>query len=193
MISIRGRETLIQPLILDTNCILAGFQFDNSKIYYTVPEAFEEIKRGDMRASLEGLQERGVMIIKAPGSEAMEAVCTASLGTGDWNRLSTADRSLVALAKELCGILITDDYSMQNVSRVLGIEYRPFGKAAIRETLKWGYKCKGCARTYETKQKDCPVCGSEVVQKRIGGGKKGTAGRGGKGTDALRGKGTADR
>lgn len=163
---------MAQPLVLDTNCILAGFQFDNTKEYYTVPEAFEEIKRGDMRAALEGLQERGVLVVKAPGSEALEAVCTASVGTGDWNRLSKADRSLVALTKELCGILVTDDYSMQNVSRVLGIEYRPFGKAAIRETMTWGYKCKGCARTYETKQKDCPVCGSAVVQKRIGGGKE---------------------
>lgn len=170
-----------QALILDTNCILAGFQFDNTKKYYTVPEAFEEIKRGDMRSAMEGLLERGVLVVKAPGGDALEAVCTASIGTGDWNRLSTADRSLVALAHELCGILVTDDYSMQNVSRVLGIEYRPFGKAAIRETVIWGYKCKGCARTYEAKQNDCPICGSEVVQKRMGG--KGKAGKRGKGCE----------
>jgi UPF0271 protein len=154
------------PIVLDTNCILAGFQFDNTKRYYTVPEAFEEIRRGNLKAALDGLMERGVLVVKAPSTEAVEAVCTAALGTGDWNRLSNADRALVALARELGGVLVTDDYSMQNVARVLGVLYRPFGKAPIRETLAWTYKCKGCARTFENKPKDCPVCGSEVVQKR---------------------------
>jgi len=159
-------------VILDTNCILAGFQFDNTKKYYSVPEAFEEIKRGEMGRTLAGMLERGVFEVRSPSSAAMEAVSTAALGTGDWERMSRADRALVALAKELEGVLVSDDYSMQNVARVLGIEFRSFGKPGIRETITWGYRCRGCGRWYESQHKDCPICGSEVVMKPTGG-KKG--------------------
>ena len=77
-----------------------------------------------------------------------------------------SDIELLALSLELGAVIVSDDYSIQNLASRMGIAFEPFGKAPIREEFKWTYRCKGCGKFYDEPQPDCPVCGSEVVQKR---------------------------
>jgi UPF0271 protein len=153
-------------VVIDTSSILAGFQFDGTRTYYISPLALDEIELGKKRDELDLLVERGTLVVKPPSLDSMEKVNVGAQETGDINRLSRADIELLALAHELEAVIISDDYSIQNLASRLGIEYDKFGKASIREEIEWTYRCKGCGRYYEEEQMDCPVCGSEVVMKK---------------------------
>jgi endoribonuclease Nob1 len=126
----------------------------------------QEIRRGRMGEAIEGLLERGVLVVKQPSSASLNRVRESASLTGDLDRLSNADKELLALAYDLGASVLSDDYSIQNLARVLGIECMAFGKKPISKTLTWRYRCKGCGRFYDNMQKDCRICGSQVVLKR---------------------------
>jgi UPF0271 protein len=157
----------LEKLIVDTSSILAGFQFDSTLTYYISPLAADEIRRGKKKEDLDSLVEREVLIIQAPSLQTMDRVTVGAQESGDINRLSRADIEILALALEIAGEVITDDYSIQNLAKKLDIPFRAFGKPPIREEFKWTYRCKGCGKfNKEPQEPDCPICGSEVVMKR---------------------------
>ncbi|MDR2866044.1 MAG: nucleic acid-binding protein [Methanomassiliicoccaceae archaeon] len=92
----------------------------------------------------------------------LDKVRGAALGSGDAGRLSDVDVSVIALAIDLDGIVLTDDFSIQNVCSIMHIEYRPVGMKGIKKVEKWNYRCNGCGKWYKEKQNDCPVCGSSM-------------------------------
>jgi len=156
----------MEKLIVDTSSILAGFQFDGTSTYLTTPLVADEVRRGRKKEELEGLMEREVLAVQAPKLETMDRVTVGAQETGDIDRLSRADIEVLALALETGATVVSDDYSIQNLAKKLGIRCEAFGKAPIREEFRWTYRCRGCGRFYGAPQPDCPVCGSEVVQKR---------------------------
>jgi len=84
-----------------------------------------------------------------------------SVGTGDDVRLSNADVDLLALASDMGALLVTEDYSVQNLAEVLSIRWTSVGRS-ITEVRKWCYRCKGCLKVFDERHDDCPVCGSEL-------------------------------
>ena len=70
--------------------------------------------------------------------------------------------TVIALAIDLNGTIWTDDYSIQNVARILGIGFKPVGMEGIKKVVKWNYKCTGCGKWYKDNQPDCPICGSAL-------------------------------
>ena len=92
----------------------------------------------------------------------VEKVKMIALKSGDAGRLSDVDISVIALAVDLGGTVMTDDFSIQNVCTLMNIEYRSVGTAGIKKTVKWNYRCTGCGRWYKERQDDCPVCGSSM-------------------------------
>jgi UPF0271 protein len=83
----------------------------------------------------------------------------AAKKSGDIGRLSDVDISVIALALDLGGTVLTDDYSIQNVSRILGVGYKPVGTPGIRKVEKWNYRCNGCGKWFKENVTECPVCG----------------------------------
>jgi len=156
----------LDKIVVDTSSILAGFQFDGTREYFISPLAADEIKRGKKKEELDGLIERKTLKVLAPSLQTMDKVTVGAQESGDINRLSRADIEIVALALELNAVMISDDYSIQNLAKKMNISFLPFGKKAIREEFRWTYRCKGCGKFYEEEQPDCPICGSEVVMKR---------------------------
>jgi UPF0271 protein len=82
--------------------------------------------------------------------------------SGDIGRLSDVDVSVIALAIDLDGVVLTDDFSIQNVCAIMGIDYSPVGTGGIKRIEKWNYRCVGCGKWFAEKQDDCPVCGSSM-------------------------------
>ena len=58
--------------------------------------------------------------------------------------------------------LISDDYSIQNVANVLGIECIPMEQRGIKKVYYWKYKCRGCGKVYDRHIKECQICGKEL-------------------------------
>ena len=149
--------------VLDTSALLTGRQFPGDLV--TVPGVLRELGRQGMTPQLEAILDTQVSVL-APGAAARERVRAASEDTGDAHRLSPTDRELLALALDVEGTLVTDDYSIQNLCRKLGLPYEPVLAPGIQETWQWSYRCTGCGRTWPDWHEECPTCGSPLKTAR---------------------------
>lgn len=105
----------------------------------------------------------GVRIhVFSAGAESRAKVREAAENTGDIDRLSPVDMEVLALAVEMKAPLISDDYSIQNVAKVLDIKCIPMEQRGIKKVYYWKYKCRGCGKEYDRKIKECQICGKEL-------------------------------
>ena len=157
--------------VVDSSALLSGKPIANvSRL--VIPRGIEkEVTKGgrDYR-QFKYMLEAG-MQVRIPSSDSIEKIEKASRITGDDTRISDVDREVLALALELRregedAVILSDDYSIQNVAEELCIPYQSFDQSGIKEKFKWIYKCKGCERIFEKKYKTCPFCGSGLKQVR---------------------------
>lgn len=149
--------------VLDASALLTGRQFPGELA--TVPAVLGEVRRHGMTPPLEAFLETRVRIL-SPRAETLARVRTASESTGDAPRLSPTDAELLALALDLGASLVTDDYSIQNVARSLGVTYETVQERGIQEQWRWSYRCTGCGRTWPEWHEECPTCGSALRTSR---------------------------
>jgi len=96
----------------------------------------------------------------------MEKIAIVSKDTGDEKRLSYADNEILALALEMSQeheedvIILTDDYSIQNVAHALNINFKSISQDGITKSFKWTYRCAGCGKKFNENIKTCPICGT---------------------------------
>jgi UPF0271 protein len=148
--------------VLDTSALLSGRQFPGDLV--TVPRVLDELRRKGITANEEAFLER--VRVFAPSPNATVRVAAAARQTGDGARLSPADSEVLALALERGATAVTDDYSIQNVARVLGVPFESVMTRGITEVRTWHLRCTGCGRYFEKAGKECPVCGSPVKTTR---------------------------
>jgi UPF0271 protein len=161
-------------IVLDTSAFLAGFDpFSLGDEQVTVPKVEEEILRNYMiKMRFQTAVESGKVKVRAPTEEFTTTARASASKVGDSFKLSTADMQLLALALELKaqGLMpqiVTDDYSIQNVSRELGIDFLALATFGIKRLLEWIRYCPACHRQYPAnyKSKECQVCGTELKRK----------------------------
>ncbi len=170
--------------VLDTSAILSGKEFSGQQELYMPPSAEREIKHGRMRRRVEYLELTG-MKVRAPSDEAVAKVRAYAKKTGDIVRVSEADIDVIALGIDLGATILTDDYSIQNLARGLGVQYQCICEHGITEEVVWSYRCRGCGKFFNEMKSECPVCGSALKTTRAKG-KKG--GNDEKRTNRLEGK-----
>jgi len=149
--------------VLDSSALLSGKDFRGE--LYTTPEALKEVKKIGMTPQLEALFSVRVSIT-SPSRESINAVKEEAKKTGDVKRLSPTDVGILALAKELSAVVLTDDYSIQNLAKELGLEYRGVAISEIKEKIYWEYRCRGCGKFWEEWYNFCPICGSKLKTSR---------------------------
>lgn len=163
-------------VVLDTAALLAGLgpaQAGPGQTRWVVPpEVRAEISPGGPtgraleRAILAGLE------VVGPDGPAANRVMDAVRRQGEADRLSEADLAVLALAETLRSLghdpvsIWTDDYSVQNMAKVLGIETRSIMTRGARHERTWHIRCTGCGRYLDETPKDgvCPICGSPLKQ-----------------------------
>ncbi len=149
--------------ILDTSFFFIHLSLDGDLI--TVPRVVEELKDLRSRARLAVLESAGLRVCD-PSPSSFERVQAASNQSGDASVLSATDQDLLALALDREGILVTDDFAIQNTAKKLGIPVRPILQRKAKARL-WNLRCTGCGKTYETMPpgESCPDCGATVRRK----------------------------
>jgi len=155
--------------IIDTSAILSGkpIVFDNIKMVTTPGVSDELAPGGKDYQNFQFLLEKGLNIVQ-PSKESLDEIQKISNKTGDNSRLSKTDIEILALAldisKEQIPVILTDDYSIQNMANVLKIRFENISQNGIQKRFKWGCRCRGCGRKFEENIKICPVCGTETKQ-----------------------------
>lgn len=150
--------------VLDSSALLTGRQFPEDSL--TVPEVLTELRRHGMTPQLEAILATQVTV-SSPSPEAIARVRSVATSTGDLHRLSRTDIALLALALDIRGTLVTDDYSIQNVSQALGIPFETVMERGIREQWTWSYRCTGCGKPWTEWHEECPTCGAELRTVRV--------------------------
>lgn len=163
-------------VVLDTSAFVAGFDpFSISEEQYTVPMVKEEFIGSPMAwVRLKMAVEKGKLKVKAPDDFFIEKVKVSASAVGDSFSLSETDLQVLALALQLktqgyVPLIATDDYSMQNVARHLGMDFASLATFGIRQPLKWMRYCPACRKKYSAdyKSKICQVCGTELKRKPL--------------------------
>jgi UPF0271 protein len=164
----------MKVIVLDTSAFIAGFDpLTVPEKQYTVPEVKNELIVDSMNVMrFNAAVESGKLKVKSPKSSALDEVQEASKEVGDMRYLSEADMQVLALALELKGsgyspLIVTDDYSIQNVTNKIGVEFTSLMTFGIKFRFKWILYCPACYRKYppDYKSKVCEVCGTELKRK----------------------------
>ncbi len=150
--------------VLDTGAI-----FQRKAIYermVTIPEVVSEIldENSSIYFSVKNLR------VESASEKSIEIVKKVAKKTGDIYKLSDTDLKILAKAidereKGNDVVIVTDDYSIQNVAIALGVEFETVVQGGITKGFKWVRVCRGCGRKVENEI--CDVCGSETVLRRV--------------------------
>ena len=160
--------------VLDASAFINGFE-PKSQFNFTVSEITDEVKDLKSKILLDQAIEEGKIIIKEPKQEYIQELNETISKSGDDLRLSEADKKLLALALDLINEenvklkVLTDDYSMQNVLKILDIPYDSIITEGINGVYNWVKTCEGCKKEFDADYPfdDCEICGSKVFKRRI--------------------------
>jgi UPF0271 protein len=163
-----------RAIVLDTSAFIAGFDpLTVPEKQYTVPEVRRELAAGSMPwMRFKAAVENKKLMIRKPKDSFIQEILEASRKVGDMRYLSEADLQVLALALELKAegltpLVVTDDYSIQNVANKVGVEFTSLLTFGIKFRFKWVLYCPACYRKYppDYKFKVCEVCGTELKRK----------------------------
>ncbi|WP_338603930.1 NOB1 family endonuclease [Sulfolobus tengchongensis] len=154
-------------IIFDTSAFLAGLQLSLDKVY-TTQEVINEIKDSYSRFNLEISISSGKVIVMKPSLKNSDKVFKV-LNEIRERKLSKTDISIIALALDLQpSIVFTDDLSVQNVLKYLGIQFSSVKiSKKVEKSFKFKYMCLNCKREFETVYEGCPYCGGEIIKRRV--------------------------
>ncbi len=161
-------------IILDTSAFLAGFDpLSLNEEQATTPGVEEELRSNSMaKLRFNTAVENGKLKVKMPAQEFLNTIKASASKVGDSFLLSETDIQLLALAYELKSIgytpqILTDDYSIQNVSKQMQIEFLALANFGIRRLLEWIRYCPACHKQYPVNSSfnECQVCGTALKRK----------------------------
>lgn len=155
--------------VYDASAFYAGIPFASPEEGCTTSLVFEEIKHiKQSHGALDILLETNRLKILDPDSDKLNIVIEEAKKTGDYQKLSKADASAVALAFQLMGQLVTDDFAVSNLAKNLGLVVQPIMTKGIRDVGRWNYYCPACKKEFSATDV-CPICGNKLKRKLLKG------------------------
>ena len=159
--------------VLDASAFINGFQLTSNE-NYTVSEITAEIKDFESRLKLDSAIAEGLLVISDVNKKYIWCVNDIIYESGDILRLSLPDKKLIALAYKLSHEgknvkVITDDYTIQNTLKIMGIPFSGVITEGIKGIYNWKKVCEGCKKEFDEDYPfdDCEICGSKIFKKRI--------------------------
>lgn len=113
-------------MICDTSVLLHS---DANLPITTVQEVIDEVKTGRHR---ERLEFREIKVLE-PEAEFVGKVEAAAEKADLDRKLSKTDKKLLALALQTGDVLLTDDYAIQKLAKIMGIRCKPFQLSGLEK------------------------------------------------------------
>jgi UPF0271 protein len=146
--------------ILDSSVFFSDFPVNGE--LYTTPSVCDELIDIRSRGKFETFSAEGLHVV-SPGTESKERVRVAAKKSRDSAVISDTDCDILALALELEAVIYTDDFAVQNVAGVLGVQTIPITQRKAKR-IHWKFRCSGCGRYFDH-DGDCLICGSIIKRK----------------------------
>jgi len=159
--------------VLDTSAIIYGF---NPRLvegdHFITPRVQAELQGRRTKPATDLSLISGRLEVRTPKAEYLVIVRSKAGSSGDLSVLSETDLEVVALALELKDegtdpTVVSDDYSLQNLCRLLQINFKPMVTKGISAEFWWFLYCPACGATYEQSFRStvCQVCGHQLKRK----------------------------
>lgn len=167
-------KTCKAVLVLDTSAFVAGFDpFSVKEELYVTPMVKEEFFKSSLSLTrLKTAIESGRIKVKSPKQEFLDTVKEVATVIGDKHVLSETDLQILALALNLKTegfdvVIVTDDYSIQNVASKMSIQFASLTTFGIRRLFEWVRYCPACHKRFpkDYKFKNCDICNTELKRK----------------------------
>lgn len=153
--------------MLDAGAFYAGMPFASQETYHTTPLVLGEVSHVKGRhGAVAALIDAGRLVVSEPGPGAVARAAGAARRTGDADGMSEADVSVLALAAELRGELVTDDFAVSNAAASMGIRVLPVATRGIRDAGRWVRYCPACGLDLDSGE--CPRCGGPARRRLAG-------------------------
>jgi endoribonuclease Nob1 len=146
--------------VLDTSFFFYNLTVDGE--LYTTQSVIDELKDLRSKSRFDVLCAQG-LTLAVPLVENTEKVKAASKKSGDAGIISDTDCDILALALDLEAVLWTDDFAIQNVASILGVQTAPIIQRKAKR-IHWKYRCSGCGRYFDH-DGECLICGSIIKRK----------------------------
>jgi len=160
-------------LVLDSSAFIQGLD-PQDEAAYTVPLVVEELRDRFTAARLRSMEVTGRLKVVEPEQRLLDVVEGKALRMGESHALSATDKQVLALGLQLRDdglepVIVSDDYSVQNMADALGLRHRGLATPGIKRRFTWTLYCPGCRREYSEPQPDdvCPVCGTGLKRKPV--------------------------
>jgi len=158
--------------VLDTSALIFGFLPTKNSQLYTTEDAVREIRKNKFsKLKIDTLVSQGLIKIVIPSRYYISKVEEKAKSLSEL-KLSKADKSIIALSLFLKDtqndqiIIVTDDYSLQNVAASLGIKFKSLTVRGITKKIEWIIYCPACGKAVrDSKENFCPVCGHRLKRK----------------------------
>uniref|UniRef100_A0A7C3IWK6 PIN domain-containing protein n=1 Tax=Candidatus Methanomethylicus mesodigestus TaxID=1867258 RepID=A0A7C3IWK6_9CREN len=164
---------MVPTYVLDTSAIIYGFnpQLVDGEHFIT-PRVEAELFSRKTKTITDLSVSSGRLKVRLPKKEYLDKAKLEASSTGDITVLSETDLEVVALAMELNAegheaLVVSDDYSLQNLCNLLKINFKPMMTKGISQEFWWFLYCPACGATYEHSSKItvCSVCGHQLKRK----------------------------
>jgi len=155
----------LKGYVLDSSALFYGKDLPSDYECVVTPGVVQELIRHGMGERLNLLLDTKLKEL-SPSILSVRAVRDAASKTGDIRRLSETDIEILALAYEMKYELVTDDYSIQNLAKVIGVRTLGMEQSGIHEVFEWQAKCSGCGKLFAAHVEICDICGSATRTKR---------------------------
>ena len=146
--------------VLDTSFFFYDLTVDGET--YTTRSVMDELRDLRSKSRFDVLCAQG-LTLAVPSGENTEKVNAASKKSGDAGIISGTDCDILALALDLRAVLYTDDFAIQNVAGILGVQTAPIIQRKAKR-IHWKYRCSGCGRYFDH-DGECRICGSVIKRK----------------------------
>jgi len=169
---VKGKDN--QSLILDTSVLIGGFDPNDIDVeQYITPQVRGELReKSILLTRVQTAVEAGRLKVEEAEPKFSEIVLKKASKIGDSLFLSQTDLALLALALQLKEkgknpIILTEDYSMQNVASLLGIDFASISTFGIKYRYKWTLYCPACGKMYPPNKNFsvCMICGVKLKSK----------------------------
>lgn len=159
--------------VLDSSALIGGYNPNLTNAQHlTIPNISEEVTDQHSRMILNLAVSNEIVKIRAPTIASIKSVKIVAKNTGESSTLSSIDIEVLALALDLKRekmnpIIITDDYSLQNVAEILGIPFKTMIREGIKKRFIWTRYCISCKKQYPDTYSDeiCEICGGKLKRR----------------------------
>ena len=188
MKSMKPNFNSLNFIILDNTAFVSALDpnqisLQNPGIQFYITSSVYDEALSNPRSSqrIEIAEAQQVLKVRDPMPESLKIVNNTAEETGDIAALSQTDQEIIALYLDLIseypdqkGLLISDDYSVQNTCARLKIPFYSYQKKGIKKNIRWEIYCPNCFETFPPKLlgKNCDHCGATLKRRAYRGKKR---------------------